>query len=224
MSRNRQDMIKEYKDYGYSNTKIAEVLDIDIIMVNSALMEYNRPITERETQSLKRLYKGSDWKSHARDKHMGSYEVLYKYGAQHLNKIIKRYGLRPAADWLHIRQNDLISLKIHFGYYNNIPGDAIERITYFSHDIRKEVDERDKRACIRCRKALDAESIRYHKITHPGAMTMANCATLCDYCREGRVIKHIKAHNRVFYGMTFENFRTWIHDNDPAAGKEGKTW
>lgn len=216
MSRNRQEMIIEYKDYGYSDTKIAKELDIDIMMVKSALMEYGPPITEFQAKSLKEIYKGSSWVSHARDKHMGSYEMLYKYGAKDLNKYMKRYGIRPTAEFLREDPNHLISLKIHFGYYNNIPGDAIQRITYFSHDIRKEVDKRDSRECIRCSKSLNTDTIRYHKITHPGSMNMDNCATLCDYCRQFRIIKHIKAHNRVFYGMSFDKFSAWIQTNDPA--------
>lgn len=216
---NRQDLIKDYVDYGFSAKDIAEELGIDEVLVKSALIEQKPLRTETPASSIKAIYKDTTYKTHATDKTMPMYELLYEYGPKELNRMIKNWGLKPTAEYLKVKWSILYSLKVHFGYHEPLPMDALHRITYFSDEIRKSVDERDNRECIRCERHIEKKNIRYHKISHPGPMCIDNCATLCQYCRH-RTLKHIYDNYRTFYRMRYNDFRAWIHNNDAFVHRD----
>jgi len=213
---NRQDRIKEYYDYNFTTEEIAEELGIEVWFVEEALKPSPIPRTEQPARSRLRIYNGKKGgRSHPRDRTIPSYELLYKYGPNRLNTYMKKYGLVPAGRVLNIPWQRLYTLKVYFGYHNKLPGDAISRITYFSEEIRRQVDERDKRVCIRCGVATTTEAIRYHKINHPGSMEVDNCATLCDKCRI-RAYKYYAVKQSIFKGYGVEDFRVWVVENDPV--------
>jgi len=212
---NRQDRIKEYHEYDFTTEEIVEELNLEVWFVEEALKPSSVPRTEQPARSRLRIYKGKGGgRSHPRDRTIPSYELLYKYGPNRLNTYLKKYGLVPAGRVLGIPWQWLYTLKVYFGYHNKLPRDALDRITYFSEEIRRQVDDRDKRVCIRCGSATTTDSIRYHKINHPAPMTADNCATLCDKCRI-RAYKYYAGKQSIFKGYGVEGFREWVVENDP---------
>jgi len=219
MNTNRQNIIKSYLDYGFTAEEIAEELDMDLALVRSALQPQKMLRTQKSSRSTRKVYTKRVWRTHSRDKTIQLYEILYKFGVKEINRNVRQFGLKPGARYMHIRWEDLYTLKIHFGYHNPLPGDALDKITYFSEKLRRAVDERDHRTCIRCNRKLTKESIRYHKITHPGPMNIDNCATLCKRCRICRIIRYYKVAPDIFHGMTFNQFKQWIDTNDYLYAK-----
>lgn len=229
---NRQEKIKEYKEYGFSEPDIAKEMNIDISLVRSALVN-NQAKVRTEVKSYTSTHGYSDvrknhkLKMYATDVDRPVYELLYKYGSNYLNKIIKNYGLKPAAHFIDVIPSNLITLKTYFGYNNVIPRDALERITYFSTSLRREVDERDHRECIRCERPVSDKEIRYHKISHPGPMEVNNCATLCHWCRGTKILRCIAKDPDIFNDLGFADFKVWIdtsaafqHQNNRDYDKE----
>jgi len=213
---NRQDRIREYREYDFTTEEIADELNVEVWFVEEALKPSTIPRTEQPAKSRLRIYNGKGGgRSHPRDVTIHSYELLYKYGPNRLNTYMKKYGLLPAGRVLNIPWQWLYSLKIHFGYHNKLPQDALDRITYFSEKLRREVDERDNHICIRCGTATTADTIRYHKISHPAPMTADNCATLCDKCRI-RSYKYYADKQSIFKGYGVVDFSDWIVENDPV--------
>lgn len=211
---NRQDLIKQYENYGFTAKQISDELDIPLYLVNSALMVYPKPTTEIKAKSLR--YKSHIYdKRQATDRDRPMYELLYRVKPRKLNKMIKKLGSIMTAQMLGCKRNDIIALKYHFGYHEHIPGDALERICYFSADLRKQVDERDHRTCVRCHHHIEDDKIRYHKISHPGPMTVDNCATLCLNCRSAKILKEYDQNIHQFEGMRFEEFLEWIKGKVP---------
>lgn len=211
---NRQDRIKEYYDYDFTTEEIAEELNLEVWFVEEALKPSPIPRTEQPARSRLRIYNGKKGgRSHPRDRTILSYELLYKYGPNRLNTYLRKYGLHPAARVMGIPWQWLYTLKVYFGYHNKLPVDALDRITYFSEEIRRQVDERDKRTCIRCSVATTSDTIRYHKINHPGAMAANNCATLCSKCRS-RALNYYHGKQSIFKGIDFKGFCNWISNND----------
>lgn len=214
MSINRQNLIKEYSNYGFTAEQISEELDIPLYLVESALMVYPKTTTEIKAKSLR--YKSHIYdKTQATDRDRSMYELLYRVKPRKLNKIIKKMGTIKAAQILGCTRNDIIALKYHFGYHERIPGNALERICYFSTDLRRKVDERDNRTCVRCHRKIDDDKIRYHKISHPGPMTVDNCATLCLNCRATKILKEYDKDIHQFDGMRFEEFKEWVEEKMP---------
>lgn len=211
---NRQDLIKEYSSYGFTAEQISKELDIPLYLVKSALMVYPKSTTEIKAKSLR-------YESHIYDKRQATdrdrplYELLYRVKPRKLNKMIKKMGTIITAKMLGCKRNDIIALKYHFGYYERIPGDALEKICYFSTDLRRKVDERDHRTCVRCHHPIAGDKIRYHKISHPGPMTVDNCATLCLNCRATKVLKEYDRDIHQFDGMGLEEFKEWIEERVP---------
>jgi hypothetical protein len=210
-----QEQIKEYKDYGFSPEEIAKELKLDLFFVKSALDPQKKPSSWLKAKSLRYGSCNYDRKQ-ANDKEMPLYEILYKYSSYEINKLISKLGFTLTSKYMGVKRNDLIALKVHFGFHNPIPRDALEHIAYFSNDLRKKVDERDERRCVRCGKKLNKKNIRYHKISHPGPMEVDNCITLCFYCRSWRILKHYDTNKERFENMRFEEFKKWIFNNDPA--------
>ena len=211
---NRQDLIKEYKEYGFSEAEISAELGIPLFLIKSALVKDKPSRTDIKAKSLR--YKNVAYdKMQANDRTLALYELLYEYHPLELNKLLKNMGANFTAKYTGYTVNDIIALKMHFGYKGSIPKDALHKICYFSEKIRREVDKRDNRQCIRCNKDLTVKSIRYHKISHPDEMVADNCATLCLYCRSHRILKHYDHDRERFMGMRYEEFKTWIADNDP---------
>ena len=214
---NRQDRIKEYYDYGFKTEEIAEELAVEEWFVEEALKPSPIPRTEQPAKSRLRIYNGKKGgRSHPRDVTIPSFEFLYKHGPNRINTYLKKYGLVPAGRVLGIPWQWLYTLKIHFGYHNKLPQDALDRITYFSENLRQQVNDRDKRACIRCGTATTLDTIRYHKINHPASMTADNCVTLCEKCRI-RAYKYYAAKQSIFKGFGVEDFQRWVAENDPVT-------
>lgn len=211
---NRQDLIKQYADYGLTAEEISKELDLPIFLIKSALIKPTKKITERKVKQLRCSVPKYD-KEKATDVTRPMYEILYKYGPRKINKFINKVGYELTSEVFGCKKGDLIALKLHFGYYNPIPGNALDTITYFSDKLRRKVDKRDNRHCIRCGRPINDKNIRYHKISQPGPMETDNCATLCLYCRSFRILKHYDADPERFRGMRFKEFREWIYKNDP---------
>jgi len=212
---NRQELVEEYKDYGYSNAEIAEMLDIDIFLVRDALVKPKRLNSEKRAKGIGGLYKNKSAKHFATDRERESFELLYKYGPLELNKMINRWGVTATAVFVHVRPVILRILKDYFASRHPLPGTALEMISYFSNDLRREVDNRDNRVCQRCNRPQDKKTIRYHKIAHPGLCTVDNCITLCTYCRNTRILPRYYEDRHMFDGMDYEAMHTWIQENDP---------
>ncbi len=205
---NRQDLIKEYADYGFTESEIAEELNIDPILVNSALMQYPPLRTETPAKSISARYHPQY--AHATDKTIEFYELLCEYGPRKINRYWKVYGLSAAAKVLDCDPQTLFALKIHYGYHRPLPGNALELALYFPEEVRKQVDERDQRVCVRCNKAASDDDIRYHKISHPGPVNMDNCATLCKRCRSKHVNPFVVKNRKMFKDMRFLGFLEWV--------------
>ncbi|MBC8551465.1 MAG: hypothetical protein H8D23_17610 [Candidatus Brocadiales bacterium] len=217
---NKQDLVKEYKDYGYSAQEIAQELNMPISLVNSALEGYKLPTTSYKAKETYKTYANDKtFRTRANDKTLPMYEVLYEYGPKDINRMVSTWGLTMTAKFTGYTKNNLIALKYHYGYHNHIPMDALDKTTYFSEAIRREVDARDDRHCIRCTHPLGIKDIRYHKITHPAPMSVNVCATLCKYCRSTKILPNYE----VFDGMRYEEFKEWVLTNDPYVKRPGNT-
>lgn len=210
---NIQDRIKEMNEYGFTQEEIAKELNIAEVMVKSALLADIPSVNDKRADSYQRIHKNSIVRHYAIDKEMLMYEILYEHGYAKLNKYLKTYDTTATAVLLNVPHQAVYSLKRYFGYHEKIPPDAIERITYWSNDLRAEAKELYDSTCIRCDKKLDTNTIRFHKINHPGPMNMDNCAVMCNYCRK-RMISHIKTDYTVFHGMDNTQFKQWITEND----------
>jgi len=55
---NKQDLILQYADYGFSPEETSKDLDIDIILVKSALFVTPIPNSEKPAKSRLRIYNG----------------------------------------------------------------------------------------------------------------------------------------------------------------------
>jgi len=213
-------MIREYEDYGYSVEDIAKELNIPLNLVKSALERNKQGNTAYQAKSNYKDYANDNtFKTRATDKTMPMYEMLHEHGPAAINRLITKYGLTYAAKWMRYTKGQLISLKYHYGYHNPIPGDALAKVTYFSEAVRREVDERDSRQCVRCSYDLGVKDIRYHKVSHPALCTADNCITLCLYCRSTRVLPNYE----VFNGMNYTTMSTWIHKHDAFKPKSNVT-
>ncbi len=212
---NRQELIEEYKDYGYKNAEIAEMLDIELLLVKDALIKPKRLKTEKRAKAVGGLYKNKRFKSFATDRDNIAHELLYEYTPKELNKMLKNYGLRPTVKFISTTRSAILTLKGYFGYRHPIPGNARELTSYFSSDLRKQIDARDNRECQRCNRVQDSKNIRYHKISHPALCTVDNCITLCNYCRTHRMLKHIRNDIELFNTMDYTSIKEWITANDP---------
>jgi DNA-binding transcriptional MerR regulator len=210
---NRQDLIKECRDYGFSIKEISDYLNIEEYLVKSALVIYPPSRTEIPAMSTSTTYYPQY--AHSTDKTIEFYEVLYEHGPGKLNRLIKKWGPKSTSEFLGIRWNVLHSLKIHFGYEDPLPANALELCLYFPEEIRREVDIRDYLKCARCDRETDENNRRYHKIYHPGSITAENCITLCKYCRTSRINKLLKFDPKIFNGMTNTDFKVWVKEYAP---------
>jgi len=143
---NRQVLIKEYADYGFTEEEIAKELNIDLLLVNSALMTSPPVRTEIPAKNISKRYYPQY--AHATDKSIEFYEILHEHGPRKLNRYIKVYGFEAAAYVLKCEPRPLFALKMHYGYHRPLPGNAEELSLYFPEEVRREVDERDKRTCL----------------------------------------------------------------------------
>ena len=215
---NRQELIIECADYGLSTKEISDHLNIEEWLVRSALVKSPTPRTEIPAKSTSKTYYPQF--AHSTEKTIEFYEVLYEHGSQKLNGLIKKLGPKLAAEFIGARCNTMHALKIHFGYDDPIPGNALELCLYFPEKVRREVDVRDDHTCARCDRVTDVARIRYHKIYHPGPVSVDNCATLCKYCRSTRINKYLKHNPKMFDGLTHEEFVDWIKDNAPFVKRD----
>jgi hypothetical protein len=215
---NKQQKIKEYFDYGFTPEQIAKEMDLPIFLVNTALKGWKKPIIAHPAKSITHKKHFYDWRQ-GMDREMPMYEMLYEYGALKINKYVRVYGIINAAELMRYDRKYIWALKKHFGYYNSIPKNALEKINYFSTAIKREVDARDGRKCVRCGKDCSYEQIRYHKISHPGPMNANNCATVCKICRTWRIRKHYDLNPEIFKDMDYAGFVEWIRQNDPPYAR-----
>jgi len=211
---NRQVLIKEYADYGFTEEEIAKELNIDLLLVNSALMTYPPLRTETPAKSISARYYPQY--AHATDKTIEFYELLHKHGPRKLNRYIKVFGFEAAAYVLKCEPRPLFALKMHYGYHRPLPGNAEELSLYFPEEVRRQVDGRDNRTCVRCSKQASDTDIRYHKISHPGPVDADNCATLCKRCRSRHVNPMVVKNRKMFKAMRFEGFLEWLGVTSPT--------
>jgi hypothetical protein len=201
---NRQILIKEYADYGFTVPEICTELNLEDWFVISALHEDPPCRTEVPAKSISKIY--FPQYAHATDRTIDFYELLYKHGPRKINRYWKAYGLTPSAQVLRCDSKTLFALKIHFGYERPLPGNAMDLCLYFPEEIRRQVDGRDHRACVRCHKHVSDRDIRYHKISHPGPVDVYNCATLCKRCRSRYVNPYVLKNRKLFKDMRFGEF------------------
>ncbi len=202
---NKQDQIQDMIDYGYSEAEAAEQLSVQKELVTLATTE--NPTFMATTG---RVFDENRVLAYS-DKRMDMYELLHEYGPKRINSVVKIDGLRGAARYFDVDVSVLFRLKVHFGYHNHIPRNALNKITYFNDEQRDEIKQRDKELCVRC----SHEATRFFKIDLKGLVEIGNCAMLCTYCREKRMSKHIKNNKNVFKDMRHTEFITWIKENDP---------
>lgn len=205
---NRQILIKEYADYGFTIPEICSELNLDEWFVNSALHEDPPMRTEMPAKSTSKIYHPQ--LAHATDKTIGFYELLHVHGTRKINRYWNVYGMSAAAKVLGCDPQTLFALKIHFGYHKPLPGNALELSLYFPEEVRRQVDERDNRMCVRCHKMPSDVEIRYHKISHPCPVDVSNCATLCKRCRSRHVNPFVVKNRKLFKELRFEDFGQWV--------------
>jgi hypothetical protein len=210
---NRQDLIKEYADYGFTVPEICAELNLEAWYVSSALHEDPPLRTEMPAKSISKIYYPQY--AHATDKTIDFYELLHKHGTLKLNRYIRVFGIKAGARVLGCDPQSVFALKMHYGYHKPLPGNALELSLYFPEDIRRQVDERDQRTCVRCGKQPSNADIRYHKISHPGPVDLDNCATLCKRCRSRHVNGIVIRQRKRFKDMRFEGFLKWIQNVTP---------
>ncbi len=210
---NRQDLIKEYADYGLTVPEICDELNLEAWFVNSALEEYPLLRTETPAKSISKRYYPQY--AHATDKTIEFYELIHKHGSRKINRYWRVYGLSAAAQVLDCDPQTLFALKMHYGYHRPLPGIAMELALYFPKEVRTQVDVRDHRTCVRCHKKVSDVDIRYHKISHPGPVDVDNCATLCKRCRSRHVNPNVVKNRKLFKDMRFEGFLKWIRNVTP---------
>jgi len=202
---NRQILIKEYADYGFTVPEICEELDLEEWFVISALDEDPLCRTEVPAKSISKIYYPQY--AHATDKTIDLYELLYRHGTRKINRYYNVYKLKAAAHVLKCDPRTLFALKIHFRYERSLPGNAMDLCLYFPEEIRRQVDERDKRTCVRCHRRVTDNDLRYHKISHPGPVdAVDNCATLCKRCRSRHVNRKVIDNRKLFKDMRFDGF------------------
>lgn len=182
---NNQIKIKQYDDYGFTPEEISKELDLNLWFIELAL----------EPSKLPRTYKanlrGYKAKAHPTNHNIAIYELLFKHGPKKINRFWKKYGIQEAAKQLNTTLGILYALKQHFGYHQRIPKNALDIIKYWPEQLRREVDKRDDRKCVRCiagksrnlrKYVLKEHEIRYFKIDVHGKLDIPNCATLCRWC------------------------------------------
>jgi hypothetical protein len=210
---NRQVLIKEYADYGFTVPEICDELNLEEWFVNSAMYEDPPCRTEIPAKSISKIYYPQY--AHATDKTIAFYELIHEHGSRKINRYWRVYGLSAAAQVLECDPRTLFSLKIHFGYERPLPGDALDLCLYFPEEVRRQVDDRDQRTCVRCHKKASDADIRYHKISHPGPVSKDNCATLCKRCRSRHVNPFVVRNRKMFKEMRFDEFVTCVKVNAP---------
>ena len=215
---NRQELIIECADYGLSTKEISDHLNIEEWLVQSALVKSPTPRTEIPAKSTSKTYYPQY--AHSTDKTIEFYEVLYEHGPKKLNRLIKKIGPKLTSEFLGARWNTMHALKIHFGYDDPIPANALELCLYFPEKVRREVDARDNLKCARCDRETDDKCRRYHKIYHPGPITAENCSTLCRYCRTTKINKFLSYDPNMFDGLTHQEFVDWLKINAPFIKRD----
>lgn len=146
---NKQDLVLEYTDYGFTQKEISKKLDMDLNMVMSALEE--NELDFYAAKSRIRVHNGNRGGSvHMKDKNVRIFELLYAHGPTKINYKIRKLGMSKASRELNTTLGILYGLKDHFGYHRPLPLDALYRIPYFPCEIRLKINERDLGACIRC--------------------------------------------------------------------------
>jgi len=212
---NKQELIKEYRDYGYSEAEISDMLDIEPLLVKDALIKDNYVHGEHRAKGIGGLYTRKSFKSYATDRDHPAHETLHKYGPLELNKMINRMGMLWTSKYIGVAYTYIIQLKKYFGAAHPLPGNALELTSYFPTNVRMDIDKRDNRECQRCMRPTTQDSIRYHKIAHPALCSISNCITLCTNCRSNRILKHIRNDNDLYQDMDYDSMRAWIHEHDP---------
>lgn len=216
----RQDLIREYYEYGYTIDQIVEELNMAETYVKMALFQrkYNNYMYI-PGQRARALYTKKNHYVICTVRRVAMYEFLYKFGIKEINRRIAMFGIRPAAHYLRVPINEIVALRKHFGYNNDrIPPDSMEYLTYFSENLREGphgIDERDERICQKCGKDMNnrVKEIRYHKISHPGPMIVDNAITICHWCRRKYAMPITTDEPRMLMGMRFQEFKELISND-----------
>ena len=221
--------VREFVDYNFTLEEIIEELNNRPEKVVRAAYQFvkdNRSFTSQEIGISDKTPGNKNPKMHTRDKNIEFYELIWREGRKEINWAIRNLGSSHAAKYFRVDRKVILALQQHYDYKEGLPQDYLEQMTYFPEEVRREVDKRDKRECIRCgrklKKCLDNEdrqskfTLNYHKIQHPGPIDKSNCATLCYVCRRRLQVKH--KDKDTFEGMDFTEFKQWISEHDPAQG------
>jgi hypothetical protein len=174
--KNRQEIINNYKEYGYTDEEISSELEIPVALVKEATTKKRRFVAERFSNyganSVIRPY----------------FELLFEHGPKKINEVFKEHGFVKAAKILGVGHDTdiLLKLKIHYNYLKPIPHDALITTQYVPEALRVDIDARDGKICQICGKPTTENSIRYHKIRRYGRVTVDNVITLCNQCRSYR--------------------------------------
>ena len=225
------DNVKELVDYDYTLEEAKQELYgraseniIEICYERLQEMKLQKERIERNIGKADRTPGKQNPKMHSRDMNIPFWELLYREGRDEINTIIKTFGTSLAAKYFRVDRKVILALRQHFNY-QLVPGDWKKHCTYIPEEVRRSVDKRDNRRCIRCNGKLNSEAgrfkakcIHYHKINHPGPLNRSNVATLCSICR-----RRIRSQNKgkdTFEGMQFKDFKKWIEDNDPSQKKK----
>jgi len=210
-----QDKIKQYHEYGFTIEEIAEELSISPSLVRSALKAPETTSTDHPfiTKQFNRWKYGH----YGTTRVIPSLELLWKVGPHKMNEMLEKWGQALTAEHLGVSRNLIIAVRYYFGYHEKIPPNAWNYLSYVPLEIRKQVDERDQRICVRCnRKIVTDSEVRYHKIYWRGPMSADNVATVCRLCRRERLVHLVADNPEMFRDMRFEDFKKWIQENDPA--------
>ena len=176
MTKNRQEIINNYKEYGYTDEEISSELEIPVALVKEATTKKRRFVAEKFSNyganSVIRPY----------------FELLFEHGPKKINEVFKEHGFSKEAEILGVGHDTdiLLKLKIHYGYLKPIPHYALITTQYVPEAMRVDIDARDGKRCQICGKPTTEKNIRYHKIRRNGRVTLDNVITLCSLCRSYR--------------------------------------
>lgn len=122
---NLQEKAKQYHAYGFTPKEIAERLQIDLTLVQTSLDEI-----PGDTRLWHPCPLGENAMKYTSDRTIPAFELLHQYDATYIQAVLDEYGFTGGAKILDTRIQDLYVLKRHFSYYEPLPEDAAEQISY----------------------------------------------------------------------------------------------
>ena len=212
-----QDRIIKYYEYGFTPDEIAEEFDLPVEFVKLAIDNHKK---STEIPFITRQFDRWKYSRYGTTRVIKSLELLWEVGPRKFDKLVRQLGINAAAKELGVSRNLVFAAKSYFGYYEKIPEDAWNFISYVPLEIREKVDARDKRHCIRCkRKIVNDKELRYHKIYWKGPMEPDNVATVCRLCRREKIFPVVLDNPEMFKNMRYKEFERWINRIVPPLKK-----